>query len=559
MILGIDVGGTHTDAVLIEGSTVVKKAKVVTNHANLLASLLDATNEIVDKEMISRLKRVVLSTTISTNAIVQNKVDRVGLLISSGPGLSPDVLAAYPDAYFLAGSINHRGREMAAIDSSEAGRAMDDFVSAGIAHIGIAGKFSTRNPRHELELAAIAENRATHATLGHRLSGHLNFPRRVATTFLNEAVWRLYQAFAASVRDFAVKRGMDVPIYILKADGGAMQLSDSVEFPAQTILSGPAASVMGIMATANCKTDSLSLDIGGTTTDIAVFADGIPLLEPFGVTIEGKKTLIRGLRTRSIGVGGDSVVTLLNGNIKIGPNREGPAAALGGEFPTPTDAMVVLGLTNTGDPQKAADSLAPLARALHLGIGATAEMIFTETCRRIASASIQFLAEINNAPVYTIHEMLSNRKIVPRNLYVVGGPAKAMASKIESLMKSEFDLHDCTALVPVHFEIANAIGAALSRTTAELTVIADTERKILTIAEEGSQIEITANFKLSDAVRICRDKLREKIIQADSLVREPDIEIVEAIEFNMVDDFYTVGKNIRVKAQVKPGNIAECR
>jgi N-methylhydantoinase A/oxoprolinase/acetone carboxylase beta subunit len=212
MILGIDVGGTHTDAVLIDRFKVLKKAKVVTNQKNFLASLLNVTNKLVDEADIAQLERVVLSTTISTNAIVQNKVDRVGLMVVSGPGLSPVLLDV--------------------------------------------------------------------------------------------------QA-----------RGINIPIYILKADGGTFDIAQSVEFPVQTILSGPAASIMGILATTGCNRDAIALDIGGTTTDIAIFADGVPLFEAFGVTIENHKTLIRGLQTKSIGVGDDSVVRFREGKISIGPER----------------------------------------------------------------------------------------------------------------------------------------------------------------------------------------------------------------------------------------------
>ena len=315
---------------------------------------------------------------------------------------------------------------------------------------------------------------------------------------------------------------------------------------------------MGIMATTHCREDAIALDIGGTSTDISIFADGVPLLEPFGVAIEGRKTLIRGLRTRSIGIGGDSVVALKEGNIHIGPNREGPAAALGGEFPTPTDAMIVLGLTRIGDLQKAIHSLMPIAESLHCAIPAAARMIFTETCRRIASAALQFLDEINNKPVYTIHALLTDRKIAPHAIYVVGGPAEQMAPEIERLLKTEFDVRDCQAHIPVNYEIANAIGAALARTTAELTALADTENRILTIAEDGSRAPIPANFTLADTIRVCRERLRTKILNTDNFAHEPEIEVVESQEFNIVEDFCTAGKNIRVKIQVKPGSILEC-
>ena len=559
MILGIDVGGTHTDAVLIDNGKIVRKSKVVTDADNLLISLTAATDQIVDNTVIPQLERIVLSTTLSTNAIVQNKIDRVGLMVISGPGLPPETLHVFPDTRFLSGYINHRGKEMAPINPKEAQSSVADFVSQQIRHIGIVGKFSTRNPQHEIELKKTASKEATHVTLGHTVSGHLNFPRRIATTFLNEAIFDLYQDFAKQVSDFAGKRGINIPIYIMKADGGVLELSQSLDFPVQTILSGPAASMMGILATTECNADSIAFDIGGTTTDIGLFADGAPLLEPFGMAIEGKKTLIRGLRTKSIGIGGDSVVKIENGKLSIGPNREGPAAALGGPFPTPTDAMIVLGMTNIGEMKKAADSLIQIAESLHCDTREAAQSIFTETCRQIASAAVEFLEEVNDRPVYTIHDMLMNKKIEPRFVCVVGGPAQAMAPEITRLLKTRLPDHDCEFRIPFNYEIANAIGAALARTTTELTLLADTEQRILTIAEEGSQTPIPSNFTIEDAIRIGREKLTEKIFKSDRSAKKPEIEVVESQEFNIVDEFYTVGKNIRIKLQVKPGSIAECR
>jgi N-methylhydantoinase A len=549
MILGIDVGGTHTDAVLIDHFTIRKKAKVRTNEQNLLASLLDVTNEIVDEETVSQLERVVLSTTISTNAIVQNKVDRVGLLIVSGPGLHPSLLGAPEDANFLAGYVNHRGIQVAAVDTREAARLGAHFRAIGIEHVGIIGKFSTRNPQQEIALKEVVAHHLHHISLGHRMSGHLNFPRRIATTYLNEAVWERYHHFVTEVLRFVRERRIDVPIYILKADGGTFDIEQSVEFPVQTILSGPAASVMGIMATTGCNEDAIALDIGGTTTDIAVFADGIPLLEAFGVTIGGYKTLIRGLRTKSIAVGGDSLVRFQGGRLVIGPEREGPAAAFGGPFPTPTDAMIVLGLTAIGNRNQAAASLLPIADAMHLPIGETARVIFRETCGKIAAHVRSIVEEINNQPVYTIHELLEGRRLCPHLLYVVGGPAVPMAGELGRLLS-------CEPHIPAHAEVANAIGAALARTTAEMTILADTERKIMTIAEEGFQTTIPPLFTCEDAIRIGKEKLREKARIMGAKEEDMEIEVVEVQEFNMVREYSTTGKNIRVKVQIKPGAIA---
>ncbi len=549
MILGIDVGGTHTDAVLIDHFTVRKKAKVLTDEKNLLASLLEVTTELINEETIGSLERVVLSTTISTNAIVQNKIDRVGMMVVSGPGLPPSLLGAPDDTRYLSGYVNHRGIQVEEIDCEEAEQIGDHFQAVGIEHCGIVGKFSPRNPQQETKLKAIIDQGLHHVSLGHRMSGHLNFPRRIATTYLNEAVWERYRHFVAEVLRFVRERRIDVPIYILKADGGTFDIEQSVEFPVQTILSGPAASVMGILTMTGCSEDAIALDIGGTTTDIAVFADGVPLLEPFGVTIEGRKTLIRGLRTKSVGIGGDSVVSLQEGQLSIGPQREGPAAAFGGPFPTPTDAMIVLGLTEIGDRDRAAASLRPIAEAMHRAVDETSRAIFCQTCSAIAVHVRAVVEEINNQPVYTIHEMLEGKRLDPHVLYVVGGPAEPLASELGRLL-------NCEPRIPRHAEVANAVGAALARTTAELTIHADTERNLLTIAEEGFQCTIPPNFTSKDAVRIGKEKLREKARKIGAAEEDMEIEVVEFQEFNMVREYHTAGKNIRVKLQIKPGAIA---
>jgi N-methylhydantoinase A len=274
-----------------------------------------------------------------------------------------------------------------------------------------------------------------------------------------------------------------------------------------------------------------------------------PLFEPFGVTIEGHKTLIRGLRTRSIGVGGDSVVCLREGRLSVGPEREGLAAAFGGPFPTPTDAMIVLGMTGIGDQDKAAAAIIPLAEALHCPVGEVARAIFRETCRMIAAQVRDFVEEINNQPVYTIHEMLDGKRLNPRLLYVVGGPAGLLAPELGRLL-------DCEVHIPVHAEVANAIGAALARTTAEMTLIADTEQRTLTIGEEGLQTAIPQRFTMEDVVRVGREMLREKVLNMGAAQEDLEIEVVEAQEFNMIREYCTTGKNIRVKVQIKPGCIA---
>ena len=170
----------------------------------------------------------------------------------------------------------------------------------------------------------------------------------------------------------------------------------------------------------------------------------------------------------------------------------------------------------------------------------------------IADQVRNVIEEINNQPVYTIHEMLDGKRLNPRHLYAVGGPAGLLAPELGRLL-------DCEAHVPVHAEVANAIGAALARTTAEMTLLADTEQRTLTICEEGLQTAISPRFTMEDAIRIGSEKLREKVLKMGAAEEDLEIEVVEAQEFNMVREYYTTGKNIRVKVQIKPGCIADLK
>lgn len=548
MILGIDVGGTHTDAVLVQNFQLIKKAKVLTDQTNIMASLLEAADRLISDNYINDIKRIVLSTTISTNAIVQNKTNRVAMVLLSGPGLSPTTLNLGKDTYFVRGYVNHRGIPVKNVNSRQIADISHEISENSIQQIGIVGKFSSRNPQQELDTAELLQEGSRNISLGHTLSGQLNFPRRIATTYLNAAIYDIYRGFVQDVQKFVAKIGLSVPVYILKADGGTILIDQSLDCPVQTIHSGPAAGIMGVLATACIREDAVALDIGGTTTDISVFADGVPLLEPTGVSISGRKTLIRGLYTKSIGVGGDSVVRIEKGDILIGPQREGPAAALDGPFPTPTDAMIVEGIVHFGDYQKAQNAIALIAKKLHMSVQDAARAIVEKTAAMISDNVRQILVEINNKPVYTIHELLEGKIIRPQMLYVAGGPA-AIAPVIAQNLGYPYS-------IPEHSEVSNALGVAVARTTAEITILADTEKRELIVSEEGCVQSVPRSFSKADAVEIGKKALYEKAVRMGARPQDIIMEVTESQEFNMIRDFCTTGKNIRVKVQIKPGLIS---
>ena len=321
MIIGLDVGGTHADVVLLGNEGVINEIKVPTDPTDLFDTVLTALEKITADIDPAKIIRMVMSTTLTTNAIIQKKLPQVGMIVSGGPGVDPHFYRTNDHFECLSGSIDHRGREVEPVQAAAIDRIREKFIAAGIRHVGVVTKFSVRNAAQEMAIARQLEGHFEKVFLGHRISGNLSFPRRIATTYLNAAVYPIHREFFEAVKNSLARKGLKVPIRILKADGGNMNFEASIDYPAQTTLSGPAASVMGSIAFGPEAGDALVMDIGGTTTDMAVLVDQVPLLAPQGVELGGYKTLIRSLETHSIGIGGDSAVRIENGHIQVGPGR----------------------------------------------------------------------------------------------------------------------------------------------------------------------------------------------------------------------------------------------
>lgn len=550
MIIGLDVGGTHTDAILIGSEGIVRSTKVLTDPSRLFESVWGALVEVTQDIPPESIRRIALSTTLTTNAIAEGKLEKAGMIVSSGPGIDPEYYRT-GDCYFtVSGSIDHRGRETQSVDRLEIEAICARLQAAGVCHVGIVGKFSVRNPVHELEINELLDDSFDYVVLGHRLSGNLSFPRRIATAHLNASVYSIHGKFFQAVQDSLRMKGIDLPIHILKADGGTMSLETSLASPGQSILSGPAASVMGSLLFASKDQETLVLDIGGTTTDMAVLIRGTPLLDPFGIEIGGYKTLIRALKTRSIALGGDSSVRVLDGKLKIGPDRKGPAMAYGGPVPTPTDALFVLGKTTDGDRESARAGLDSVARELGISIEETAGRVLDQVCGMILEAAAHMIAEINGKPVYTVHEVLEGHRVKPTEILVLGGPAPHFALRLAAL--TDFDVR----VVP-HWQVANAVGAALARNTSEVTLFVDTERGIALAPEENFSQSVKRDFSREAARELACRLLRIKHQREGTSELEPEMEIIEESQFNMVRQFHVSGRNIRVRVQVKPGLIPE--
>jgi N-methylhydantoinase A/oxoprolinase/acetone carboxylase beta subunit len=548
MIIGLDVGGTHTDVVLLGDTGLEKQIKVLTDPSNLYKSVLAGLDEITADIDPQQIHRIVLSTTLTTNAIIQKKIPAVGMIVSSGPGIDPEAYRTNDHYMAVSGSIDHRGREIEPIDPDEIHDVGQRLHEAGIRYVGVVGKFSIRNPAHESTIKDALSDRFEKIFMGHSISGSLNFARRIATTYVNAAVYPIHKDFYEAVQKSLETRGLKLPIRLLKADGGNMKFASSIELPSQTVLSGPAASVMGAVALGSGDQDTLVMDIGGTTTDLAVLIQRSPVLNPLGIRLGEYKTLIRSLETLSIGLGGDSTVSVQDGRLKVGPERLGPALAYGGPAPTPTDALVITGDIDSGDKDKALAGLTPLANTLGVDADTVADNIIALACKTIMSAARQLIERINRKPVYTVHELQEGYRVNPKHLLILGGPAPYFAKHLKKYTADRIE-------VVARWNVANAIGAALARTTCEVNFFADTEQGRAEAPEENYNRSVDRNFDSQAAVQEALNLLKEKAVQRGANPDNLETEIVEALQFNMVRGFQSTGKNIRVKVQVKPGLI----
>jgi N-methylhydantoinase A/oxoprolinase/acetone carboxylase beta subunit len=499
----------------------------------------------------AEIRRMVFSTTMATNAVVQDSLPGTGMIVSAGPGMDPTWFSVGPSYHVVEGCLDHRGFEALPLNRKSVLDAAASIQKQSIETAGIVGKFSVRNPAHELQISKWVGSMFTHVALGHRVSGNLNFPRRIATTYLNAALHEVHHQFSTALKHILNEKNLHAPRYLLKPDGGTVELEKSEDSPARTIQSGPAASVMGALALDSATDTSLVLDIGGTSTDISVILKGVPLLEPFGIRLGPYKTLIRSLLTRSIGVGGDSEVRReRDGELRIGPKRQGPPLAFGGPTPTPTDAMITLGLLDAGNKDEAKRAMEILGGPVGWNAHITAERVLEFMAKTIADSANAFLSYINSRPVYTIHEVIEKQKIEPTSVVVIGGPARQVAGYVGKAL-------DLPHRVPPYSGVANAIGAAVSRVTSELTLQADTERGTVLIPEEDIENQIDARFNLQDAIALAQSALRKRALEFGAEPETLDISVAEKQVFNMIRGFSKTGQNIRVKMCITPGIIPE--
>ena len=586
MLLGLDVGGTFTDAVIIEGYRVVSSAKRRTTKDNLMQGIGEALDVVLASCDTSNIEQVTLSTTVVTNTIVEEKEQAVDLYVVTGPGRNVDDIFPVSPIY-LQGYTDHRG---IVVERTSTDRVRDIArmvqERSGTDLAAVSAKFGVRNPQEELSITEALKERYNTISNGSLLSGSLNFPRRTISAYFNSAVTPVFSVFKKNVEDALSARNIKAPLHILKADGGSLPMEHMVSRPVETAFTGPAATVLGLSALgAIGNAHTVALDIGGTTTDISLWKQGNPLMTKNGVSIREYPSAVRSFAVTSVGIGGESVVRIVDGEITVGPERVGPSAALGGNEPTLGDALIVLGHASYGKAELATQSLQQLAYVLqangkygewegtfgnhsentfgnysentfegynsekqcthNMSALDVAQLIVEKALETIQHGIDEVVQAENKRPVYVVADIVNPDVFAVAQIVVVGGTASSLGPSIGEFL-------NLPVTIPENAAVANAIGAALALSTIELTVHVDTKRRLLVIPELGIKQQTCTLKRVEQVVERAKEALSEEALRL-GLGKDQDIEVINIEDFPVVEGWQSMERLITVKVQLEAG------
>ncbi|SEP55758.1 N-methylhydantoinase A/oxoprolinase/acetone carboxylase, beta subunit [Loktanella sp. DSM 29012] len=433
-LLGIDTGGTYTDAAVLDGAAtrVLGRAKALTSRPDLstgVAAAIDAALAAADVTP-AQIDMVSLSTTLATNALVEGQGGRVALVfigfdaaeLSRG-GL--DVALNGDPVIALAGGHDHAGSEAAPLDLES----LSSQVAAleGVTGFAVAARFATRNPAHERAARdAIRAQTGLPVTCSFELSAALGGPKRALTAVLNARLIGMIASLIDAVEAHLALIGTGARLMVVRGDGALIPADLARRRPIETILSGPAASAAGA-AWLTDTSHALVSDIGGTTTDICQLTDGRPRIDPQGALVGGFRTMVEAVAMRTWGLGGDSEVHLqdgLSGDLRLGPRRVMPIALLAVSQPTLVHAALDLALTAIGPPLDGGTFAVPLWSATPMGLDKREALVasrLSEGPRRTGDVVLSRM----EAPALT--------RLVTRGLVMVAGVTPSDAAHVLGL------------------------------------------------------------------------------------------------------------------------------
>ncbi len=355
LLLGVDAGGTYTDAVIVDDarapgpSQVVAWSKCETTHGDLNVGVSQAMRQVIESSGVSgaQVDLVAVSTTLATNALVEGHAQPVAL-VSVGFSLADlqrigldEHVPAHLQLVFDGGHDAH-GNERSALDIDAIGRRFESIVDQ-VSACAVVAQFSVRNPAHERKVRdALAAAHSIPVTCSHELTARLDGPRRAVTSVLNAGLIGVIGELNSAVQRSMSHLAIAAPLMVVRGDGTLVSAAFARDRPIETVLSGPAASVIGGLHLA-AEPTCLVIDIGGTTSDLAVVHNGRPRIATEGATVGGHRTMVEAVDMATIGLGGDSEVRVDSradgGPLMIGPERAIAVGRLAARWPDLHDVL----------------------------------------------------------------------------------------------------------------------------------------------------------------------------------------------------------------------------
>ena len=498
MKIGIDVGGTHTDAVLLHQDEVVSSIKALTS-VDVTSGIIEALEYLLTDSGVSEsdIEAVMLGTTQFTNAVVERRqlsevaAIRVGL--PSGDGLTP--MTGWPDdiagalgghVYMLRGGTLYDGRPLAQLEQDQVDRVIKDIRARKIDSVAISAAFSPMTPDPELAIARQLRNviPGIHITCSHNI-GRLGLLERENAALLNAALLKfadkVVTAFAGALRE----RGLSCPFYVSQNDGTLMDAEFVRQFPALTFASGPTNSLRGACKLTGLE-DAIVIDIGGTTSDIGVLQGGFPRESNIVIEVGGVRTNFRMPDILALGLGGGSLVS--DDGARIGPRSVGhnlvsEGLAFGGSTLTATDLLVASGRANVG--QVPVKHLA--TAVVETGLKTIQEMLNLGIEKMMPSSDPLPVVLVGGGAILVSEELAAASKMYcPEHAGVanaIGAAIAQIGGEVERLVNYR-DLPREMALEQVSREaVSRAVGAGADASTVR---IADIEETTISYMAEGS-------------------------------------------------------------------------
>ena len=334
--LGIDTGGTYTDTVIVDLETgkSICSNKALTTRDNLSVGIRESL-EGLDRSLLAKVSLTSLSSTLATNSVVEGKGCRVGLVCIGKKYLETSL----PDIYTeIDGKFSMSGEEEVRLDTGSAKQVLEG-MKGKVDAVVVSGYLSVRNPSHEERVAAMAARILDLPVVcGHELTSKLGFEVRTTTAVMNARLIPIIRELLDSVIAVMKDLGISSPLMVVKGDGAVMKAETAIMRPVETILSGPASSLVGAKALSGTD-DAVVIDIGGTTTDIGILKNGFPRIEPEGARISGRRTRVMAADISTFGIGGDSRILVNGKEIMLTPVRVIPLCIAASKWPSVKSAI----------------------------------------------------------------------------------------------------------------------------------------------------------------------------------------------------------------------------